>query len=393
MIPDGEVDVIDRLPTPFGLVRAGVAPDHQGTKNIARVLSRALSKPPAAFFGNVELDRDITLAELQELYDAVVIAVGATEDRELGVTGEHLRGVTGSWRFVAWINSHPDFADHAPDLSGVESVVIIGNGNVAVDVARVLGKTPQELATSDLLPGVQRALASTDLKEIHMVGRRGAADAKFTPAELAELGELERVAPKIAGEELSPAHPDPKVQETLEDFAGRAASDKPVTLSFDFHLTPKAFLGDGKLETVVFEKAGGGSVEMPAQLCVTCIGYTRAHLDRLVAEKGYFANDHGRIEEALYVAGWAGRGPSGTIATNRAEGHALAEKIVGEVMPGEKPGRMGLEALLKARHMLWTDFADWQAIESEEIANAAPGRPRHKFTAIDDMLTVTKIGG
>ena len=393
LIPEGEVDVIDRLPTPFGLVRAGVAPDHQGTKNIARVLSRALSKPPAAFFGAVEIDRDVTLAELQELYDAVVIAAGATQDRALDIPGEHLPGVTGSWRFVAWINSHPDFIDHAPDLSGVESVVVIGNGNVAIDVVRMLGKTTEELMASDLSPTVQQALASTNLNEIHMVGRRGAADAKFSPAELAELGELACMAPKLDAAELSPPHPDPKVQETLEAFAARRDSDKAVTLHFDFHLTPQAFLGDHRLESVVFEKTGNGRVEIPAQLCVTCIGYTRPHLDRLVPESGFFANEGGRIEQGLYVVGWAGRGPSGTIATNRPEGHALAEKIVAEVTDSAKPGREGLEAILRARQVFWTDFADWQAIESEEIANAEPGRPRRKFTHLDDMLSCTKIGG
>src|SRR5271157_3315859 len=194
-LPDASIDILERLPAPFGLIRYGVAPDHQGTKAVTRVLDRVLSRERVNFFGNVEVGRDVRLDELMPLYDAVVLATGATRDRKLGIPGEELPGVVGSGAFTGWYNGHPDHP--APQLQDVRSAVVIGNGNVALDVARVLAKGPSEFAGSDLSPDVTAWLEAQPIENIHIVGRRSAADAKFTDHELAELGTLERARPVV----------------------------------------------------------------------------------------------------------------------------------------------------------------------------------------------------
>ncbi|MEX0922672.1 MAG: FAD-dependent oxidoreductase [Rhodovibrionaceae bacterium] len=399
LAPEGEVDVIDRLPTPFGLVRAGVAPDHQGTKAIARVLARSLGRGPCAFWGNVEVGRDVTLAELRALYDAVVLATGAPEDRKLGLPGEELSGVHGSGAFVGWYNCHPEHAGLAPDLSQVRSAVVIGNGNVAIDVARVLGKTVEEMAASDIAPATAAAISAAPLEHIHLVGRRGPAEAKFTAAELQEMGTLTALKPVLNPEDFSgAAGEETPVLEILRGFTGDAMAEKPVSLHFDFMLQPEAFLGRERLEAVRFQRmrpdgqggyaATGEAVEIPAQLAVTCVGYESVACCARSPEAGLFPNRDGRIEDGLYVVGWAKRGPSGTIATNRAESHAVAEKLAGEIAPADKLGRAGLRSLLEGRGVRAVDFAAWQAIEAAEAAQAKQGRVREKFARIEDMLAV-----
>src|SRR5258707_15527775 len=204
LAPAAEIDVIDRLPTPYGLVRAGVAPDHQGTKSVERVLERALTRPGVAFHGAIEIGRDLGLDELRALYDAVILATGAPGDRRLGIPGEELPGVHGSGAFTRWINGHPDDADRAVDLDRVRSVVVIGHGNVAIDVARVLAKSREEMARSDLAPFIEAAIARAPLAEIHLVGRRGAAEASFTAVELGEMGRLPPPPPPGASRHLPP---------------------------------------------------------------------------------------------------------------------------------------------------------------------------------------------
>lgn len=399
LAPEGEIDVIDRLPTPFGLVRAGVAPDHQGTKAIARVLARSLGRGPAAFWGNVEIGRDLTLAELRELYDAVVLATGAPRDRKLGLPGEELQGVYGSGAFVGWYNSHPDHAGLDPDLSGVASAVVVGNGNVAIDVARVLGKTVEEMATSDIAPAAAAAISAAPLEEIHLVGRRGPAEAKFTAAELQEMGSLKALHPVLNPDDFSgAAGEEGAVQEILRSFTAAETTGKPISLHFDFMLQPEAFLGTQRLEAVRFRRMApdgkggyaetGERVDIPAQLAVTCVGYESVACCAQAPEAGLFPNREGRIEAGLYVVGWAKRGPSGTIATNRAESHAVAALLAEETLPSGKPGRQGLEALLGERSVRWVDFAAWQAIEAAEAARAKDGRTREKFARIEDMLAV-----
>jgi ferredoxin--NADP+ reductase len=369
--PDVRVDVIDRLPTPFGLVRSGVAPDHQSTKGVARLLDRTLAKPEVAFFGGVELGRDVALDELRGLYDAVVIATGASRDRSLDIPGEALPGVVSSGRFVGWYNHHPDHAN--VDLRDVRSAVVIGSGNVALDVARVLAKRADEFAGSDLAPEVSASLADASIERIHIVGRSGAANMKFTEAELLEFGELARAHPTLgAGAEL--AGLDGKVPTALRAIAAAADPAKPVEIRFEFELVPLAFEGSRRLERVRFRRADGTETIRTAQIAVTCIGYD-----------GALRNADGRIEAGLFAVGWAKRGPSGTIPTNRTEAQLVAKMVLADTVASAKPGRSALDTLLRARGVARVDYDGWRRIDASEIARAEETRARRKWRTHDEL--------
>jgi len=382
LVPHASIDIFDRLPVPFGLVRYGVAPDHQGTKAVARVLDRVLSRDRVSFFGNVDVGRDVQLEELMALYDVVVLATGASCDRRLGVPGEELPGVVGSGIFSGWYNGHPDH--QPPAIPGVRSAVVIGNGNVAIDVARILAKTSVELAGSDLSPDAMSWLATQPIETIHIVGRRTAADAKFTQHELAELGTLQRAVPiVVAPTGLSG---NSVIVGTLRSFAASKSRSAPVRIYFHFNLTPIAFLGDDLLGAVQFRSADGALSEISAQLAVTCIGYETRACCTVTPSNGVFTNEEGKIKDGLYVAGWAKRGPSGTIPTNRAEAQLLAQKIAREALDSARPGRAGVRQLLEQRQICWVDCAAWRRIDAAELARAGSERCRTKFTSLAEML-------
>lgn len=385
LIPDASIDILDQLPVPFGLIRYGVAPDHQNTKAIARVFDRTLARDRVSFFGNVTVGRDVRLDELLSLYDAVVLATGAQRDRELGIPGEDLPGVVGSGEFVGWYNGHP--GRHAPAADNVRSAVIIGNGNVAIDVARILAKAPEELAGSDVSQGVSSWLGAQPLANIYVAGRRSAAEARFNDHELAELGTLQRARPVVDPLDLAG---DTAVVKTLRSFAEVASRDTPVTINFHFNLVPLAFIGKNSLEAVQFRSAGGETAEVPAQLAITCIGYEALACCSAIPVNGYFANENGKIGERLYVAGWAKRGPSGTIPTNRAEAQQVAQRIAHEITKENRPGAAGLRDLLAARRVSWIDYAGWRRIDAAELAQAPTGRCRDKFCNTADLLQAAK---
>ncbi|MDB5360977.1 MAG: ferredoxin-NADP reductase [Rhodospirillales bacterium] len=376
LVPDCRIDVLDRLPVPFGLVRYGVAPDHQGTKAVARVFDRILARDRIGFFGHVEVGRDVRLADLEALYDAVVIATGAADDRRLGIPGEDLAGVVGSGRFIGWVNGHPDHAGPAPAMP--RSVVVIGNGNVAIDVARLLAKAPGEFDGSDLGAFFQDAPVRT----IHIVGRRGPDEAKFTDHELEELATLRRARPSVADPAVLTSD-TPRTQ-ILRDFQDLA--EQPVAIRFHFGLTPDAMLGATQVEAVRFLDPAGRPTVLPADLVVTCVGYSARACCAEAPTDGLFANDGGHIRDALYAVGWAKRGPSGTIPTNRIEAQAVAQRLAAALPDGGKPGGAGLRALLDGQAVRWVDYDGWRRIEAHETASAAPGRCRRKVTAIDEML-------
>jgi NADPH-dependent glutamate synthase beta subunit-like oxidoreductase len=382
LVPDASIDIFERLPAPFGLVRYGVAPDHQGTKAVARVLDRVLSRERVSFFGNVEVGRDVRLDELMSLYDVVVLATGAWRDRRLNISGEELPGVVGSGAFTGWYNGHPD--SQPPVIDGVRSAVVIGNGNVAIDVARVLAKSSNELAGSDLSPEVTSWLAMQPMESIHVVGRRSAADAKFTQHELTEVGTLERARPVAQDSDVLVAN-TPLI-ETLRAFTQNQSRSAPVTIFFHFNLTPTAFLGEDRLAAVQLRSADGAVSEIPAQLAITCIGYEARPCCTANPVNGVFANQEGKVKDRLYVVGWAKRGPSGTIPTNRSEAQQVAQKIAQEMADGGRPGRQGVLKLLAQRQTCWVDYAAWRRIDATELAGAGSQRCRAKFRSVAEML-------
>ena len=405
------IDIFDTLPVPFGLIRSGVAPDHQSIKGVSRRYEKVAVSDKGRCVGTVTSGRDVSIGELQELYDAVVLATGAPKDRDLGLPGESLGNVFGSAAFVGWYNGHPDFTALDPDLSG-KNAVVVGMGNVALDVARILAKTRAEFAGSDIVAHALEALEHSKLERITILGRRGPHQIMMTPKELGELGELERAAPHVAPDDL-PAPEEDAVLEPglrksvglLRAFAATPATvraEKPITLDFIFMSAPKKLLGHGQVEAIEIEKTrlvdgraeGTGKIEtIPADLVVTCIGYRTSPIPGVPFDEraGRFANDEGRILPGLYCVGWARRGPSGTIGTNRPDGYSVVEKIaadiaVGALGPTRKPGRPGFDALAAERALDVVTFRDWKKIEEAEEKAAREGAPREKFVDIEAMI-------
>ena len=385
LMPDASIDILEALPVPFGLIRYGVAPDHQSTKAVARVFDRVLARDRVSFFGNVTVGCDVRLAELMSFYDTVVLATGAPRDRRLHIPGEDLAGVIGSGAFVGWYNGHPH--REPPPVADVRSAVVIGNGNVAIDVARVLAKGPDELTGSDVSPQVGSWLSSQPLERIHIVGRRSAAETRFNDRELAELGTLQRAQPAVDTHDLAG---EGAVVSTLRGFAGGAARSTPLAIRFHFHLAPIAFVGESKVEAVRFRSTTGEPLEIPAQLAITCIGYESVPCCSASPKNGCFANEAGKIEDRLYVVGWAKRGPSGTIPTNRTEAQQVAQEIVREVADGDRRGGAGLRELLERRGACWVDYEGWRRIDEAELASAPKERCRAKFCSTGEMLEAAR---
>jgi NADPH-dependent glutamate synthase beta subunit-like oxidoreductase len=402
------IDILDRYPVPYGLIRFGVAPDHQSLKAVSKRYDKVAESDGVDFIGNVAVGRDISVAELLELYDAVVLAVGAPHDRKLGIPGEDLAGVVGSAEFVGWYNGHPEFADLAPPLGGTHAAVI-GNGNVALDCARILSKTRAEFEGSDIVGHALDALDRSAIRTITILGRRGPHQIAMTPKELGELGHLEAASPQVdiadfplleADDALEPGH-----RKSITILRGFAATPpdpvKPKRMVFDFFARPLRIEGEGKAERIVVERteldeAGaargtGETYEVPASLVVSCIGYSSSPIDGVPYDErgGKFRNEQGRIADRLYAVGWARRGPTGTIGTNRPDGYEVADRIAAEMPPGssaERPGAEGLKRLLEERGVMPTDYDDWRRIEETETARARPGSPREKFVRVDHWL-------
>ncbi|QAY77384.1 FAD-dependent oxidoreductase [Sphingosinicella sp. BN140058] len=402
------IDLIDRLPVPYGLIRSGVAPDHQSIKAVSRRYEKVAVAEGVRFVGNVLIGRDVSIDELRDLYDAVVVATGAPADRPLGIPGSDLPGVLGSAAFVGWYNGHPDFASLDPPLDTAAAAAVIGNGNVALDVARILAKTEAEFAGSDIVGHALEALDRSAIRSIHILGRRGPHQIAMTPKELGELGHLEAARPFVDRADLPPEAADAGLEPGLRKsvahlraFAeGAPDGDKPKTICFEFFAMPIAIEGDGRAERLIVERTrltddgrAVGTGERHAIDCgliVTCIGYQTPPIEGIPYDpaRGRFANDEGVIGDGVYCVGWARRGPTGTIGTNRPDGFEVAEKIFARFGTGDggKPGGDGLDALLQTRGVTAVPFCDWQRIEAAEAARARSGSPREKFVSIEDML-------
>jgi ferredoxin--NADP+ reductase len=401
---DVRVDMFDCLPVPYGLIRSGVAPDHQSIKGVSRRYEKVALSDNVRFVGNVTVGRDVTVAELQQLYDAVVLATGAPHDRPLDIPGDSLDNVFGSAAFVGWYNGHPQFADLNPDLS-VRTAVVIGMGNVALDVARILAKTRAEFTGSDIVAHALDALEASRIERIVILGRRGPHQIMMTPKELGELGGLERAAPYVSLDDLPPAEADAMLEPGLRKsvahlraFAASTDQAKPISIEFAFMAAPRALLGDGVVQAIEFERTrlvegraeGTGEFErIDAGLVISCIGYRTSPIPGVPFDErsGRFANDEGRIGPGLYCVGWARRGPSGTIGTNRPDGYAIVE-LIGQDLPagGRKRGRAGFDALAAERDLDVVTFRDWKKIEQAEEKAAREGAPREKFVDIEAMI-------
>ena len=394
------IDILDRYPVPYGLIRFGVAPDHQSLKAVAKRYDKVAESAGVDFIGNITIGRDVSVAELLDLYDAVILATGAPHDRKLGIPGEDLPGVVGSAEFVGWYNGHPDFADLDPPLGGTHAAVV-GAGNVALDCARILSKTRDEFEGSDIVGHALEALEKSAIRTVTILGRRGPHQVAMTPKELGELGHLEAALPVVDLNDFPPVEADEPLEPglrksvtILRSFAD-LVPDKPKRMVFDFFAKPLAIEGEGKAERIVVErteldeKGGargtGETYEVPASLIVTAIGYSSSPIPDVPFEGGKFVNQQGRIADRLYAVGWARRGPTGTIGTNRPDGYEVADQVAAAMPPGssqERQGAAGLKRLLESRGVMPTDYDDWRKIEETETARARPGSPREKFVRI-----------
>lgn len=407
-LPQAQIDLLDRLPTPLGLLRGGVAPDHQGTKNVARQLERVMGKDGVRFLGNVDLGSTVSYAELKAAYDVVVISVGALIDRRMGIPGEYLNGVYGSGAFVAWYNGLPEGRDLDPLLDR-NHIAVVGNGNVALDIVRLLGKTAEELASSDLCGHARAKLAAAACTDLWLIGRRGPLEAGFTSPELAELGQLARLdclvdiadlPLQLPADLLAERKQQEKNLQILRDIASNNA-DKPLRLHFLFHAAPVEVLGGGRAERLKLARTKiengrcvmtGETFEIPADTVISAIGYRSAPIPGVPfdAQRGVVANQEGRVEPGVYATGWCKRGPQGVIPTNRSDSLAVAELILADLVQaaaGSKPGGRELDRLLAQRGVRVVDYAGWQRINAAEVARGAKaGRPREKYTRIEEML-------
>jgi ferredoxin/flavodoxin---NADP+ reductase len=409
--PPVEVDMIERLPTPWGLVRLGVAPDHPKLKTVSRAFERIAEQPGFRFLGNVELGRDLTHDDLVRLYDAVIYAVGAQTDRRLGIPGEDLPGSWAATELVAWYNGHPDYQQLEFDLD-VERAVVIGNGNVALDVARMLALTREELAPTDATDASIEAIVASPLREIVVVGRRGPAQAAFTTPELQEMGELAGADVIVDPAELEGAEPKDTNSErnlaVLRDFAARESADKPRRVVFRFFHSPVAILGEDRVEGVDLVRNELDANERAAPTdehgTISCglvfrsVGYQGVELPGVPFDPatGTIPNEGGRVSPGVYCAGWIKRGPTGVIGTNKKDAAETVETLLedaaaGRLEPKPDATAAAVDALLFERGVDVVEYDGWMAIdEAERAAGEKSGRPRIKLCSWDDLLAAAE---
>ena len=409
------IDVLDRLPAPFGLVRYGVAPDHQKIKNVSRVFDRAASDPRVRFLGNVELGRDLSRDDLLACYDQVVYAVGAQSDRRLGIPGEDLPGSWSSTEFVAWYNGHPDFvgADYRLDHEGV---AVVGIGNVAIDCARVLAKSADELATTDVADEALAVLRTSRVRDVYVLARRGPLEAKCTPQELKELGELDGVDVIVDPAELdglAAPQGDRQAEKNLallREFAERGDRGRARRIHFRFLVSPSEVNARGDSGAIaglrveknrlvadddgrVRPRATGEHETLPVSAVIRAIGYRSLPLPGVPFDhrNGVIPNRGGRVEgrHREYVVGWAKRGPTGLIGTNKPDSLETVEAMLEDAAAsaGDGRSRAAVDALLEARGVRRVGYEDWRRLDALETARGAEqGRPRVKLCRVEEML-------
>jgi ferredoxin--NADP+ reductase len=386
------IDIIERLPTPWGLVRSGVAPDHPKIKTVAKVFEKVATAGNVRLFANVELGSGISLQNLKDAYDAVVIATGSSIGKKLGIPGEDLPGSMSAATFVPWYNAHPDFKDESIDLS-TSTAIVIGAGNVAMDVARMLALEPTELDPTDTADHAIDAFKASAVRTVIISARRGAEHAAFTSPELRELPKLEHPNVIIEKSDIDAAlirageDVEKDVKNNLDAMAliaDQIPAGHERTMKFQFLATPKEIRGRDKVEEVVFTKTGTDEeFSIKCGLVITAIGYEASPLEGIDFEKGKVKNTDGRVGENLYVVGWAKRGPSGVIGTNKSDSSDVMKLLV-EDLKDPKPHSDIADVLGGARVI---NQSHWESINAAEVAaGELKGKPRHKAVAWDDLL-------
>ncbi|WP_406317823.1 FAD-dependent oxidoreductase [Streptosporangium sp. NBC_01639] len=401
-----EVDVLERLPTPYGLVRYGVAPDHTSIKSIAEYLSRVLELPGVRFLGGVELGRDLSVTDLLACYDAVVYCTGAMVDRRMGIPGEDLPGSVAATDFVNWYCGHPDVPADRFVLDSPE-VAVIGVGNVAVDVVRVLAKSAEELRATDVPDEVLTRLAGSQVKAVHMIGRRGPEHAKFTLKELRELGELVNADVCVRPEEAvaDVAGMSRQIRgnvEVLQSWAARGPAGRPRRLDVRFWMRPVEILGEGRVEALRLERTrlvdgrvvGTGEFEtLPVGMVLRSVGYRSVPLPGVPFSETTMTvpNESGRVRDREYVAGWLKRGPTGVIGTNKSDAAETVRTLLADLAGREPARHADLDALLASRGVSPITYRHWLSIEAAEAALARTlGRgDRVKLLGLAAMLTAS----
>lgn len=388
------IDMIERLPTPWGLVRSGVAPDHPKIKTVSKVFEKIANGEGFRLFANVELGRDITIEQLKERYDAVVLATGSARGKKLGIPGEDLPGSLSAASFVPWYNAHPDFKDEDIDLSS-ETAIVIGAGNVAMDVARMLALEPSELDPTDTADHAIDALKKSAIRNVIISARRGPENAAFTSPELRELPKLEHTNVIINREDIEVAlqrvgdEIEKDVKSNLEAMsliADREPTHHERTLTFQFLATPIEIKGDGKVEEIIFQRTGGDETfSIKCGLVITAIGYEAASLEGIPYDRGRVVNQDGYVSENLYVVGWAKRGPSGVIGTNKSDAADVMRLLVEKL--GE-PKSAGDVAEIISHNKVVTQM-HWEQINAAEVAAGEPlGKPRRKAVSREELLNL-----
>jgi ferredoxin--NADP+ reductase len=391
------IDMIERLPTPWGLVRSGVAPDHPKIKTVAKVFEKVANEPNFRLFANVELGSDLTIEQLKEKYDAVVIATGSALGKKLGIPGEDLLGSMSAATFVPWYNAHPDFKDENIDLS-CETAVVIGAGNVAMDVARMLALEPSELDPTDTADHAIDSLKKSSVRTVVVSARRGPENAAFTSPELRELPKLEHTNVIMEKADIEAAivragdAPEKDVKSNLDAMlliAEKEVTSHERTMKFQFLATPKEIKGNGRVEEVVFQKTGTEETfSVKCGLVITAIGYEAASLEGIPYEKGKVVNNDGRVNENVYVVGWAKRGPSGVIGTNKSDAADVMKLLVEDLKNPKNSG----DITDVITHNRVVTQQHWQAInEAEVAAGELLGKPRRKAVDREELLKLGRL--
>jgi ferredoxin--NADP+ reductase len=385
-----EIDLIERLPTPWGLVRSGVAPDHPKIKTVSKVFEKIAAAETFRLFANVEIGSDISIAQLQEKYDSVIIATGSSLGKKLGIPGEDLRGSLSAATFVPWYNAHPDFVGVDTPLD-TDTAVVIGAGNVAMDVARMLALEPSELDPTDTADHAIDAFKKSNIRKVYVSARRGPEHAAFTSPELRELPKLEHTNVIMNKSDIEAAivrageAPEKDVKSNLDAMlliAENPKSEHERTMQFLFQHTPKEILGRDRVEGVVYSTPNG-DVTINCGLVITAIGYQAQGIDGVPSENGKVVNSDGHVQENLYVVGWAKRGPSGVIGTNKSDAAAVVELLVSDLQSPKNAG--DIADLLT--HQVVVSQSLWQKInEAEVVAGEAKGKPRVKSVEREELL-------